>query len=120
MEIKVTVDIPAVQALADAIRYVADKDDDPGLNTPTKEKLESEPEGPEEEIPDSPEPEEAKPPWHNPEYTLEQVRAKLAALAQAGKQKQVKSLITSFNVKKLTDVPEEKYAELMERAEELS
>ncbi len=115
MEIKVTVDIPSVQALADALRYVADKEHEPIPYTPTEKgieaikkvdnQLESEPEK-ESDIP--------------PEYTLEQVRAQLAALAQAGKQKQVKELITCFDVKKLTDIPESKYPALMEKAEKIS
>ncbi len=48
--------------------------------------------------------------------SLEEVRAKLAALSQAGKQEQVKGLITKFGAKKLTDVPKEKYPELLEAA----
>ena len=52
-----------------------------------------------------------------PTYTLEQVRAKLAALSQAGKQAQVKKIITDYDVKKLTDIPAEKYAEIMKTAE---
>lgn len=52
-----------------------------------------------------------------PSITLETVRGKLAALSQSGKQAQVKELISSFGVKKLTAIPEEKYAELLEKAE---
>ncbi|WP_102348333.1 rRNA biogenesis protein rrp5 [Bacillus sp. Marseille-P3661] len=48
--------------------------------------------------------------------TLEDVRAKLAALSQVGKQAQVKELITSFGAKKLSDIPVEKYPELLEEA----
>jgi len=51
--------------------------------------------------------------------TLEQVRAKLAALSQAGKQAQVKELIAKFGGKKLTDIPTEKYPELLAEAEGL-
>lgn len=51
--------------------------------------------------------------------SLEVVRGKLAELSQNGKQKQVKALITSFGVKKLTDIPAENYPELLEKAEEL-
>ena len=51
--------------------------------------------------------------------TLEEVRAKLAALSQDGKQAQVKALITGFGAKKLSDVPAEKYAELLKKAEGL-
>ncbi len=51
--------------------------------------------------------------------TLEEVRAKLASLSQDGKQVEVKELITSFGAKKLSDVPAQKYSELLEKAEEL-
>lgn len=51
--------------------------------------------------------------------TLEQVRAKLAQLSQDGKQAQVKALIKKFGAKKLTDIPAEKYSELMQEAEVL-
>jgi hypothetical protein len=54
-----------------------------------------------------------------PSFTLEEVRAKLAALSQAGKQAQVKALIAKFGASKLTDVPKDKYAELMKEAGEL-
>lgn len=55
-----------------------------------------------------------------PEVKLETVRAKLASLSQSGKQAQVKELITSFGAKKLTDVPADKYADLLEAAEEIA
>lgn len=51
--------------------------------------------------------------------TLEDVRAKLAALSQDGKQVQVKELITGFGAKKLSDIPVDKYPELLEEAEKL-
>lgn len=53
------------------------------------------------------------------EITLEEVRAKLAALSQDGKQAQVKALITEFGAKKLSDIPSCKYPELLEKAEVL-
>lgn len=52
-------------------------------------------------------------------YSLEEVRAVLASLSQAGKQVQVKSLITSFGAKKLSDIPATQYTELLEKASEL-
>ena len=52
-----------------------------------------------------------------PTFTLEQVRAKLADLARSGKQAEVKALLGKFGVKKLTEVPAEKYPELMKEAE---
>ena len=54
-----------------------------------------------------------------PAYTLEQVRAKLADLQRQGKRAEVKALIQSFGVSKLSEVPADKYAELMAKAEEI-
>lgn len=51
--------------------------------------------------------------------TFEQVRVKLAEVSQKGKQKELKDLITSFGAEKLSDIPEEKYAELLEKADDL-
>lgn len=50
---------------------------------------------------------------------FEDVRTKLAVLAQDGKQAQVKELITGFGVKKLSDIPDEKYPELLDKADKL-
>lgn len=51
--------------------------------------------------------------------TIEAVRAVLAEKSQAGKQPQVKELITKFGAKKLTDVDPAQYAELLKAAEAL-
>lgn len=53
------------------------------------------------------------------EVTLEEVRAKLASLSQAGKAKEVKALLSGYGVAKLTDLPKDKYAELLANAEQL-
>ena len=53
------------------------------------------------------------------EVSLEVVRDKLAKLSQAGKGPEVKNLIGKFGAAKLTDIPSEKYAELLAAAEEL-
>ncbi len=70
----------------------------------------------------TPEPEPAPEPKPAPAPTvsLEEVRAKLAALSQSGKQAQVKELITKFGAQKLTEIPAEKYGELLAQAEELA
>jgi len=52
-------------------------------------------------------------------YTLEEVRATLTALSQAGKSKEMRQLINSFGVSKLTDIPADKYPEVMEKAAKL-
>ena len=54
-----------------------------------------------------------------PGYTLVQVREKLSELQKAGKRAKVQELITGFGVKKLTEVPEDRYTELMQKAGEL-
>lgn len=51
--------------------------------------------------------------------TLEQVRAVLASKSQNGKQPEVKALITSFGVKKLTEIDSSMYEELMLKAGEI-
>ncbi|MBN3585358.1 hypothetical protein JYB64_23500, partial [Algoriphagus aestuarii] len=48
-----------------------------------------------------------------PKVTLEQVRAKLAELTRNGKREQVKALLNEFGANKLSEVPADKYAELM-------
>lgn len=65
----------------------------------------------------SPATQELEPAESEKEYTLEEVRAKLADLSRGGKQAEVKELLNKFGAKKLTEVPEEKYPELMNEAE---
>lgn len=52
-------------------------------------------------------------------YTLEDVRAALAALNKSGKKAEVQTLINSFGADKLSGIPAEKYGELMAKAGEL-
>jgi len=51
--------------------------------------------------------------------TLEEVRAKLAALSQDGKQAEVKALIKKYGGAKLSDITKDKYPSLLKDAEEL-
>lgn len=51
--------------------------------------------------------------------TFEDLRAVLAVLTRDGKQQEVKKLITEYGAAKLSDVPEEKYQELLDKAREL-
>ena len=51
--------------------------------------------------------------------SFEEVRAVLAELTRDGKQKEVKELITSYGAKKLSDVPEDKYQELLDKARKI-
>lgn len=53
------------------------------------------------------------------DVSMEDVRAKLAELVQAGKQAEVKALLSSFGATKLSDVPAERYGELMAKAGEI-
>ena len=50
---------------------------------------------------------------------LEEVRAKLAALTQSGKQAEVKALIKKHGGKKLSDISADKYPDLLKDAEEI-
>jgi len=52
-------------------------------------------------------------------YTMEDVRAVLAALNKAGKRAEVKELLASFGVDKLSEIPKERYGEVMAKAGEL-
>ena len=56
---------------------------------------------------------------NKPKVTLEQVRAKLADLTRNGKRAEVKKLLDEFGANKLSEVPADKYAELMAKAEEI-
>ena len=86
----------------------------------SKDEPEKEPEAQAEEKPNNAVAEDAAPEEENNKLIkLEEVRAKLAALAQSGKQEQVKALIQKFGAKKLTDIPTEKYPELLKEAEAL-
>ena len=54
-----------------------------------------------------------------PGYTLVQVREKLSELQMAGKRAKVQELIAGFGGQNLTEVPEDRYTELMQKAGEL-
>lgn len=89
---------------------------------PQKESIE-EPEPVEEPVP-AEEPEPVKEPEKEPEpveeeYTLVDVRGKLSELTKAGKKAKVQEIIKSFGVDRLSQIPEDKYAEVMEKAGEI-
>lgn len=77
------------------------------LESESKKEMENVPEG-NDEVPFEEEPVKT--------YTLEEVRAELAKLTRAGKQKEVKELLTSFGAKNLSSVDPKDYAALMEKA----
>lgn len=89
----------------------------PVKEKPVKEQEDvKEPEGKEEPAeetkPESPKTEEKQ-------FTLEEVRAKLAALNKAGKRAEVKAILESFGAQKLSEIPADKFAAVMEKAGEL-
>jgi pantothenate synthetase len=51
--------------------------------------------------------------------TLVEVRGRLAELSKAGKAQDVKKILNGYGVTKLTDLPAERYAELMKNVEQL-
>lgn len=85
-------------------------DPEPKHEDPSKSKtsMSTAPTGIEEEVPFEEKPAKT--------YTLEDVRAKLAELTRAGKQKEVKELLTSFGAKNLSSVDPKDYLALMEKA----
>lgn len=58
-------------------------------------------------------------PEEKPSYTLEQVREKLMYLSRNGKRAEVQEIITSYGVKKLTEIPAEFYAEVMAKVSDM-
>ena len=52
-----------------------------------------------------------------PVLELETVRARLVELSRAGKQAEIKSILNSVGADKLSDVPSERYAEVLAAAE---
>lgn len=54
-----------------------------------------------------------------PKITFEDLRAILVVLTRDGKQEKVKELITKYGAKKLSDVPEEAYQELLDEARKI-
>lgn len=65
-------------------------------------------------------PETAKAETPTVKITLVQVREKMKELQTAGKMNDIKDLFTRFGAKKLTEVPEEFYPELMKLAGEIA
>lgn len=51
--------------------------------------------------------------------TIEDVRAVLAEKSRGGKTQEVRAILKEFGADKLSDVPSEKYTELLQKAEEL-
>jgi len=130
MEIKVTIEAPGLegalytlaQVLANYEMPVKDRECEvkkPAASAPAAKK----PTEPAKEEPKQPEPakEEPKPAAAEkvkgpPPVSLETVRAKLADLAREGKQAQIKALFGEYGAAKLTEVPEDKFPELLEKA----
>jgi uncharacterized Zn finger protein (UPF0148 family) len=93
-----------------------DKKQDKKEDKPPKQKepdVKKEPEAEKEPEADAPPEDDAL------KVSLEEVREKLATLAKAGKQAEVKELITSFDAKKLTDIDQKHFAEVIKKAEKL-
>lgn len=87
-------------------------------NWPPEDTTAEEKEEPEPQPEPAPEPEKEEP-KQDSGLKFEDVRVKLAQVSQAGKQKELKELLTNMGVQKLSDVPQERYKELLEKASEL-
>lgn len=56
---------------------------------------------------------------NGPSLTREDVQKRLKEIANAGKTAKIKTLLTSYNVKKFSELPEDKFAEILAKAEAL-
>ncbi|RZT02928.1 hypothetical protein [Cuneatibacter caecimuris] len=70
-------------------------------------------------VPAAPEPEPEAPQAEPIVYSMTDVRGVLSNLTKAGKKAQVQELIRSFGVDKLSQIPEDRYPEVMQKAGEL-
>lgn len=91
---------------------------EPTPQSEPKAETKAEPE-PEPKPEPQPEPTPKAEPEPKPTASIEAVRLKLAELVQAGKQAEVKQLLESFGATKLSDVPPERYGELLAKAGEI-
>ena len=64
-------------------------------------------------------PQEAGPVVKSEAIAIEDVRALVQSKATAGKRDEVKALLNSFNVARVTDLDESQYADFMKKAENL-
>ncbi len=112
--ITIKIEIPAITELASALHVLANASYETALVLKS-----GKPEPTKTEIDATKEEKTTKPRVDTaPEaITLEQVRARLAALTQSGKQAEVKALITKYGAEKLSDIPKGKYPELLRDAE---
>ena len=123
MNIKINIHAPelatAIHALANALSVkpgtvsVTQETSATSENTQQVNTSEPDKEAPKETVQEETKPKEV------PAFTIEEVRAKLTAISQAGKQTQVKELISSFGASKLTEIPKEKFAEVLAAAEKI-
>jgi outer membrane biosynthesis protein TonB len=121
MEITVKIEAPGLEGALHTLAQVLANYEMPVKDREVETKKEAETPAPKTETKKAdPEPEQTeKEEKQEPTITLEAVRAKLTQLAQAGKQKEVKELISGLGAAKLTDVSADQYAELLEKAEGL-
>ena len=133
MNIKLTIEAPqlaeAISKLADALQgglpsaVLQDSQKKAEKKTVTKkqEPLKEEPEQEEPEVTDEPELVEPEPEeTDEPEVIdLKTVRAYLQKLNDAGRQKEAKGIISSMGFTKLSDIPEDRRADVVEKVKEL-
>lgn len=96
-----------------------EKKEEPKREEPKEQKTSPVEEPVKEQPATEPDEKEAPAETETSSYTLVDVRTKLGALTKAGKKAQVQELIKSFGVDKLSQIPEDKYAEVMQKAGEL-
>lgn len=117
MEIKIKIEAPGLEGAIHTLAQVLGNFDYP-VNMPGSEKGEvqtsPEPQPKQEQKKEQPK-KQAK--TSEQAITLETVRGKMVELARAGQQPKMKEIIESFGADKLSDIPEDKYPEVIKKVE---
>lgn len=111
-------DVTGSQATASEVKPAEKKNKPVGLKAVKEEPKKAEPvEEPKAEP--KAEPVEEKTEGNQEEISLETVRAALAKLSKANGKEAAKEILEMFDASKLTEIPKEKYGELMKAIEEV-
>lgn len=120
MELKIKIEAPGLEGAIHTLAQALANYELPAQPTDLKDvkELPTEKEEPTKTTEDVKEEEPEK--EETPTVSLEDVRVKLAEVAQKGKQRDIKEIITSFGAKKLSDIPEDQLPEVLEKAKAIA
>lgn len=119
----ISVMFDSLEEMKDFARGLLQEDSQPARVPDPEPEPEDEPAAVEEPAPEpepaKAEPEPVKAEQEKKSYTMTEVRKFLGDLRKSGKKEAVSALIGQLGYTKFTDIPEDKYPELMEKAGEL-